>query len=184
MRRLIVGSMIAFGLVWPLAAGADQKDPDLDKLFAVLQTSDDPGALSNAHGEIWERWTRNKDSEFNALMEQGVILMGRRRLDEALEVFDGLVDIAPDYAEAWNKRATVHFLLGNLADSISDVDTTLDLEPRHFGALSGLGQIQLQRGDPEAALAAFEAALQVHPHLPGTRGIIKQLRRDLGRNSL
>ena len=69
--------MIAFGLVWPLAAGADQKDPDLDKLFAVLQTSDDPSALSNAHGEIWERWTRNEDSEFNALMEQGVILMLR-----------------------------------------------------------------------------------------------------------
>ncbi len=176
--------MIAFGLVWPLAAGADQKDPDLDKLFAVLQTSDDPSALSNAHGEIWQRWTNNDDQDYFALMQHGVELMERRRLDEALKVFDDLVDIAPNYAEAWNKRATVHFLLGNLADSIADVDVTLKLEPRHFGALSGLGQIELQRGQPEAALDAFEAALQVHPHLPGTRGIIERLRRDLGRNSL
>jgi tetratricopeptide (TPR) repeat protein len=184
MRRLIVGSMIAFGLVWPMAAGADQKDPRLDKLLAVLQTSSDPSELSAAHGEIWRLWIENDDQELFSLMEQGVVLMNRQRLDEALKVFDDLVDIAPDYAEAWNKRATVHFLLGNLADSIADVDTTLDLEPRHFGALSGLGQIQLRRGDAEAALSAFEAALRMHPHLPGARDIIRKLRRDLGRNSL
>ena len=184
MRRLIVGSMIAFGLVWPMTAGADQRDPRLDALFAVLQTSSDPSAWSAAHGKIWEIWTGHDDAELNSLMEQGIVLMSRRRLGEALKVFDDLVDIAPDYAEAWNKRATVHFLLGNLADSIADVDATLDLEPRHFGALSGLGQIQMQRGDPEAALSAFEAALRMHPHLPGTRGIIQQLRRNLGRNSL
>ncbi|MFT5181511.1 MAG: tetratricopeptide (TPR) repeat protein [Alphaproteobacteria bacterium] len=176
--------MIAFGLVWPLTAGADQKDPDLDKLFAVLQTSDDPSALSNAHGEIWRRWINNDDQDLSSLMQQGVVLMNGQRLGEALAVFDDLVGAAPDYAEAWNKRATVHFLLGNLADSIADVDATLDLEPRHFGALSGLGQIELQRGDLEAALAAFEAALRMHPHLPGTRDIIAKLRRDLGRNSL
>ena len=176
--------MIAFGLVWPLSAHADQKDPRLDELFAVLQTSSDPGALSAAHGEIWEIWTDNNDAELVSMMEQGIVLMGRRRLNEALNVFDDLVDVAPDYAEAWNKRATVHYLLGNLADSVADVDVTLDLEPRHFGALSGLGQIELLRGDPEAALSAFEAAVQMHPHMPGTRDIIQQLRRNLGRNSL
>ncbi len=176
--------MIAFGLVWPVSASADQNDPRLDELFAVLQTSNDPGALSTAHDEIWQRWISNDDEELFALMQQGVGLMNSRRLREALVVFDDLVDIAPDYAEAWNKRATVHFLLGNLADSIADVDVTLDLEPRHFGALSGLGQIELARGDPEAALSAFEAAVQVHPHLPGTRDLIERLRRSLGRNSL
>ena len=176
--------MIAFGLVWPISAGADQKDPRLDELFAVLQTSADPSALSTAHGKIWDIWTNNEDAELFSLMEQGITLMGRRRLHEALKVFDDLVDIAPNYAEAWNKRATVHFLLGNYADSIADVDATLDLEPRHFGALSGLGQIELKRGDPEAALSAFEAAVRMHPHLPGTRDLIRQLRRNLGRNSL
>ncbi len=176
--------MIAFGLIWPLTAHADQKDPRLDQLFAVLQTSNDPSALSAAHGQIWEIWINNVDQELFSLMEQGIILMNRQRLSEALKVFDDLVDIAPNYAEAWNKRATVHYLLGNLADSIADVDVTLDLEPRHFGALSGLGQIELLRGDPEAALSAFEAAVLVHPHLPGTRDIIQQLRRNLGRNSL
>ena len=176
--------MIAFGLVWPISAGADQKDPRLDELFAVLQTSADPSALSAAHGKIWEIWTNNEDAELFSLMEQGITLMGRRRLNEALKVFDDLVDIAPNYAEAWNKRATVHFLLGNYADSIADVDVTLDLEPRHFGALSGLGQIELKRGDPEAALSAFETAVRMHPHLPGTRDLIIQLRRNLGRNSL
>ncbi len=176
--------MIAFGLVWPLTAHADQKDPRLDELFAVLQTSNDPSALSAAHGEIWEIWINNDDQELFSLMEQGIILMNRQRLSAALKVFDDLVDIAPNYAEAWNKRATVHYLLGNYADSVADVDVTLDLEPRHFGALSGLGQIELIQGDPEAALTAFEAALRVHPHLPGTRDLIQQLRRNLDRNSL
>ena len=176
--------MIAFGLVWPVTASADQKDPRLDRLFAVLQTSEDASAVSAAHGEIWEIWTGNDDAELFSLMEQGILLMSTRKLNKALKVFDDLVDIAPEYAEAWNKRATVHFLLGNLADSIADVDATLDLEPRHFGALSGLGQIEMQRGDPEAALSAFEAAVQVHPHLSGTRSVIQQLRRNLGRNSL
>ena len=176
--------MIAFGLVWPLTTHADQKDPRLDELFAVLQTSGDPSALSAAHGEIWEIWINNDDAELFSLMEQGIVLMNRQRLPEALKVFDDLVDIAPNYAEAWNKRATVHYLLGNLADSVADVDVTLDLEPRHFGALSGLGQIELKRGDPEAALSAFEAAVRMHPHLPGTRDLIRQLRRNLGRNSL
>lgn len=184
MRRLFVGSIIAFGLVWPLSAAADQKDPRLDELFAVLQTSTDPGAVSVAHGQIWEIWTRNEDAELTALMEEGIVLMSRQRLNEALAIFDDLVDIAPDYAEAWNKRATVHFMLGNLADSAADVDATLDLEPRHFGALSGLGQIELLRGHPEAALSAFEAALRVHPHLPGTRHLIEELRRAVDRNSL
>ena len=184
MRRLIVGTMIAFGLVWPHGAGADQTDPRLDELFAVLQTSDDPAALWSAHNEIWQRWIDNDDETLAALMQQGIELMDQQRLGEALKVFDDLVDLAPNYAEAWNKRATVHFLLGNLADSAADVDVTLDLEPRHFGALSGLGQIELARGNPEAALEAFEAALRVHPHLPGTREIIEQLRRRLGRNSL
>ena len=177
--------MIAFGLVWPLGtAGADQTDPRLDQLFAVLQTSSDRSELSTAHGEIWDIWTGHDDAELFSLMEQGIVLMSTRQLDEALKVFDDLVEIAPDYAEAWNKRATVHFLLGNLADSIADVDVTLKLEPRHFGALSGLGQIEMQRGDPEAALSAFEAAVLVHPHLPGTRGIIQELRRRLSRQSL
>lgn len=184
MRRLIVGSMIAFGLVWPLSADADQNDPRIDHLFAVLQTSDDPSALSAAHAEIWRRWTSHDDEAYLALMQRGITLMDRRELNEALKTFDELVDIAPDYAEAWNKRATVHFMLGNYADSMADVDVTLNLEPRHFGALSGLGQIEIARGDADAALSAFEAALQVHPHLPGTRDVIERLRQGLGRNSL
>jgi len=184
MRRLLVGSMVVFALMWPLAAQADQNDPHLDEWFAVLQTSDDPAAVSTAHSEIWHIWIANDDADLQALMERGIALMTDERLDEALKLFDDLVDIAPDYAEAWNKRATVHFLLGNLGQSLADVDVTLRLEPRHFGALSGLGQIRLLQGDNEAALAAFEAALRVHPHLPGTQTLIDQLRRNLDRRSL
>jgi len=184
MRRLIVGSMIAFGLVWPLAARADQTDPRLDELFAVLQTSDDPAALWSANTEIWQIWISNDDAKLAKLMDRGIALMEQERFEAALRVFDDLVAVAPDYAEAWNKRATAHFLLGHLADSRADVDVTLKLEPRHFGALSGLGQIELLRGDPEAALAAFEAALRVNPHLPGTRTVIDHLRQELGRDSI
>src|SRR3546814_6374505 len=108
-------------------------------------------------------------------MRQGVGEMASRRLPDALHTFTTLVEDAPDFAEAWNKRATVHFLMGHLAESAADVAETLRLEPRHFGALSGLGQIELLRDDLEGALEAFRAALKVHPHLPGAAAAVERL---------
>ena len=178
------GLALAFALLLPQLAEADQNDPRLDRLFAVIQTTEEARQAHAAEQLIWAIWLEIDDPELAELMDRGVDAMRESRLTDALAEFDQLVEAAPGFAEAWNKRATVHYLLGNLDESIADVEETLALEPRHFGALSGLGQIQILRRDDAAALAAFEQALGVHPHLANTKGIVEALRRSVQGTSL
>ena len=95
--------------------------------------------------------------------------MSRRDYGSALETFEVMVGLAPDFAEGWNKRATVHWLLGNYQDSLDDIDKTLALEPRHFGALSGRGLVYINLEEWELALQAFDDALDVYPQMVGPR---------------
>ncbi len=173
----------AFALVaailLPQVAAADQNDPRLDRLFAVIQTTERTQQARAAEQAIWAIWFENDRPELAEIMQRGVDAMRERRLTDAVSDFSQLIEAAPDFAEAWNRRATAHFLLGNLDESIADVEETLELEPRHFGALSGLGQIQILKEDEAAALAAFEQALEVNPHLANTKGIVEALKRSV-----
>jgi tetratricopeptide (TPR) repeat protein len=161
-------------LLIPWVGQADQHDPALPSLFADLQGADAVEARS-IEEQIWTAWFRTSDRVSTSLLDEGTVLMSQRRWQEALDRFDQLVVRSPGFAEAWNKRATVHFLLGDLEESVVDIQRTLALEPRHFGALSGLGQIYLQLDQPEAALRAFEAALAIHPNLLGVRHQVEEL---------
>ena len=105
--------------------------------------------------------------------------MSQARFPVALERFDRMVEQAPDFAEGWNKRATLHYLMGNFRASVLDIQRTLDLEPRHFGALSGLGLIYDAVDQPAAALRSFEAAFAINPHLRSIEQRIIELRRQL-----
>jgi tetratricopeptide (TPR) repeat protein len=105
--------------------------------------------------------------------------MAAEQLPVALDYFNRLVTLAPDFAEAWNKRATVYYLMGDYRASVLDIERTLELEPRHFGALSGLGLIYDAIEEPAAALRSFEAAVAINPHLDSTRQRIDALRRQL-----
>jgi tetratricopeptide (TPR) repeat protein len=112
-------------------------------------------------------------------MAAGMEAMAEGELAKAIEAFDVVVELDPGFAEGWNRRATAHFLAGNDEASIGDIRRVLALEPRHFGALSGLGMILARSGQPQAALRAFEAALAVNPHLVGARIQVEALRRAL-----
>ncbi len=184
MRTFVLLLTLAAPLLVLTPAAADQDDPRLDSLFAVLHTTDSQARARAVERAIWQAWTDHGETVPNEAMQRGIAAMGVRRLDDALEIFSELVELAPDYAEAWNKRATVHFLLGQLDQSVADVDRTLSLEPRHFGALSGLGQIRLAQRDLEAALQAFEQAQRVNPHLVGNQQIIDTLRERVLGNEL
>lgn len=168
-----------------LPAAADQRDPRLDGLFADLQRT---GSMSEAEtivAEIWIRWTAfDSDSRASSLMAVGMQMMGDGRLESAERVFTELVGIHPDHAEAWNKRATVRFMRGDDAGSRRDIARVIELEPRHFGALSGLGMINVRRGDLTGALQAFEAALRVNPHMPQATDMVTRLRKRLGGRAL
>ncbi len=112
-------------------------------------------------------------------MQSGIDDMSRRNLPAALEAYHQVVAIAPDFAEGWNKRATVHYLMGNLNQSLKDIARTLELEPRHFGALSGRGLVYAKLDDLERALDSFEAAVAVNPQMIGPRINAEAIRQVL-----
>jgi tetratricopeptide (TPR) repeat protein len=101
-----------------------------------------------------------------------------------VDTFSEVIKLEPDLAEAWNKRATVYYLMGEYEASVRDIERTLALESRHFGALSGLGFIYLSHGEDRAAIEAFEAALEINPYLPGARTRVEELRRRQRRKAI
>ena len=164
----------------PLAAHADQTDPRLDDLFATLKSTADKNLASEVQQEIWDKWTSfDADPKIDAQMREGVRLMESGSLRQAEAVFGDLAGAAPDFAEAWNKRATVRFLMGDFNGSKSDIARTLALEPRHFGALSGLGMIHAHEGNFDNALLAYKAAARQNPHMFQVEKIIRQLQKKL-----
>jgi len=161
------------------AASGDQKDPQLDALFAQLQNPDSSDVRAT-EAEIWRRWLASGDDRIDGLMDGGVSAMNARDYAAALAAMNTIVEAAPDFAEGWNKRATLYWMMGDYEASIDDIDRTLALEPRHFGALSGLAMIRDAQGQPDRALEAFDRALAVHPHMAGADIRRQMLERQLG----
>lgn len=162
----------------PQSASADQKDARLDPLFERLRTTDNPAEAQLVEALIWQIWTESGDAAVDSLMELGLGAMQSGNLPGALELFDAVTAQKPDFAEGWNKRATVLYMLGAYVKSKEDVTRVLALEPRHFGALSGLGLIELELNRPDEALTAFEQALKLHPHLAGAKARVEALKRQ------
>lgn len=167
---LLASSMLTF---------ADQTDRRLDGLFVQLRATEDPELGAVLTEKIWDIW-RHTDNEAAAkLMEQSTHAMVLEHYDDALAVLDEVVKTAPEYAEGWNTRATVLYLMGDYSASAIDVRRTLALEPRHFGAWSGLGLIYMHVGDERAALEAFTKALEWNPHLHGSRHNLEMIKKHL-----
>lgn len=146
----------------------------------VRRLGDDDEEVRAAAGDaIWQIWSRSGDAAIDRLFARGVEHMQQQELDEALKVFDEIVRRKPAFAEGWNKRATVLFLLGENERSLRDCDEVLKRNPQHFGALSGAGQIHLRLGQLEQALAFFRRALDVNPNLDGIRQVIPLIEQQL-----
>jgi predicted Zn-dependent protease len=151
--------------------------PRLDALFRRLaENADDPLAFE-IEDEIWEAWTSHPDPDLAARMNLAIAAIAASDHDRGRTILNDLVARAPDYAEAWNKLATLEFLAGRDQDSVAAIARTLELEPRHFGAISGFAQICLRNGDPGSARLAFEAALRINPRLTAVRIAIDELNR-------
>jgi tetratricopeptide (TPR) repeat protein len=178
-RLYLAALAISLLLAAPGAAMARQDDPSLDGLFQRLKTVEDPVAAQALQEAIWQAWVFSPEREETQLMLQGIRAMQERRLQDALAIFTELCRQAPNFAEAWNKRATVNWLLDDYDASVADIGRTLALEPRHWGALSGLGMIETERGNYAAAVRAYERALDVNPHLSDMRLELERLRKIL-----
>ncbi len=180
MRAVLqIATAVLFSLCVASPGAADQTDVRLEGLFADLLDAPGPAEAQPIEGAIWSIWVQSNDGAVRALMQDGIEAMSRRDYSRALGKFEQMVAIAPDFAEGWNKRATVHYLMGNYEKSLDDVAKTLALEPRHFGALSGRGLIYVELEDERRALDAFEAALAIHPNLTSAAINAEALRKRL-----
>lgn len=170
--------LLAATLVLALCAGpaaAAQDDPRLDALFARLVATQDEAEAQVIESFIWTIWLEAHDDTLNQIMAQGTRDMQVGDLDSAIDRFTNLIEMAPDFAEAWNKRATVYYMIGRYDDAIEDCMQVLAREPRHFGALSGLGLIYQARGEDAEALAWYRRALEQNPHMPGIAQRVEDL---------
>ncbi len=149
----------------------------------LVQALRDPDAVVRALAEqsLWQVWGRSGDPEVDALFQQGLEQMQGRGIDAAIQTFSEVIRRKPEFAEGWNKRATLYYMRGDFDKSLADCDEVIKRNPVHFGALSGYGLIYLQLGQPERALQYFERALAVDPNLDQIQAAVEALRGALSR---
>ncbi len=170
---------LMFCLLAPFGLRADQNDATLDTLFARLQATADANEAAVIEQSIWTAWIDHENAEIGKRMSIGINAMNRGAFKLSILAFGETVKIDPGFAEGWNKRATAYYLLGKYEDSVFDIQKTLALEPRHFGALSGLGLIYSAIGKDRAALKVWEKALTINPQMPGIKARVDELRQNL-----
>lgn len=146
-------------------APAVAKPETLDDMFIELRRAKSSAAAAGVAGRIKERWSRSDSATVDLLMQWAGEAMDRKEWPVAQDFLDQVVVLKPEFAEGWNRRATMHYLAGNLPKSMADIERTLALEPRHFGALSGMAAIFMDIGKKEQALAAYRRVLDVYPQL-------------------
>jgi tetratricopeptide (TPR) repeat protein len=151
------------------------REESLDRLFASLRKASGEEAAKATEEKIWELWSRSDSATAEVLLGQAVVAMGAADNAASLEILDRIIAAYPTYGEAWNKRATLHFMIGNYKTSLSDIEKVLDLEPRHFGALAGRGMIYQRQGKWSEALSAFREALSMNPNMVGVKNAVQEL---------
>ena len=152
----------------------------LEELFQQLRTTESQAEIELLQADIWQVWLDTGEPESNQWMAQGLTAMSDQEYDEAIDLFTQIIEAHPQYAEGWNKRATAYYLRGNYKASIDDIERTLALEKRHFGALSGLVSIYRTIGDDRGALRTLERLADIMPADGAVQQQIQQLRGELG----
>ncbi len=154
--------------------GAD-KTRGLDFLFGALKAAPDEASAKHVEARIWALWMQTPSDTTALLMMRAKAAMDAQQTDVALKLLDAVIKLRPDYVEGWNRRATLYYLRNDYVHSLHDIEQVLVREPRHFGALAGLGMIMQDIGDEKRALDAFRKALAVNPHLEKVPELVKTL---------
>ncbi|BCG70305.1 hypothetical protein MesoLj113a_14630 [Mesorhizobium sp. 113-1-2] len=155
------------------------KQARLDKLFSDLKRERNEKAAERIAGNIWSEWFQSGSASIDLMMLWSQKAMDNQKFDVALDFLDQVVTLQPTYAEGWNRRATVHFMMKNYGKSMADIDRTLQLEPRHFGALSGLAQIMALTGHKQSALEAWQKVLAIYPMMRSAQDQVATLSEEL-----
>src|SRR6201995_4847082 len=151
------------------------KTRGLDFLFGALKAAPDEVSAKHVEARIWAIWMQTPSDTAALLMVRAKAAIDAQQLDVALKLLDATIKLRPDYVEAWNRRATLYYVKNDFARSLADIQQVLVREPRHFGALAGLGMIMQDLGDDKRALDAFRKALAINPHLERVPDLVKTL---------
>jgi len=177
----IVGLMAFATLLFASVATvqAASNTVDLDRLFEKLAQSESPEQAAVIEEGIWQAWAQSGSATVDLVMLRGVKALTQQEYAISLDMFSTAIELAPDYAEAWNKRATLYYVIDDYDAAIADVTQVLALEPRHWAALMGLAVMFDDLGRKEPALGAYRAALEINPQLDDAQAAIKRLKVDV-----
>jgi tetratricopeptide (TPR) repeat protein len=151
----------------------------LDKLFADLKRERNERAAERVASRINDLWIQSGSASIDLMMGWSKDAMDKKKFDVALDFLDQVVTMDPDFAEGWNRRATAHFMMNNYAKSMADINRTLVLEPRHFGAIAGMAQILKATNHKDAALDAWQRVLEIYPMMRSAQTEVATLSEEL-----
>jgi tetratricopeptide (TPR) repeat protein len=161
------------------AVGHANPTQNLDFLFGALKVAPDDASAKAIEERIWAQWVVSRSDTTNLLMTRVKTAIEAQDTDLALRLLDAIIKIKPDYIEAWNRRATLYYMKKDYGHSLADLRQVLKREPRHFGALSGLGLIMQDIGDDKQALEVYRRALAVYPRLQRIPDVVKTLQEKV-----
>ena len=172
MKKILT---IIFLFLTTATLNANDRNVELDKLFSELKKNI-PSSSSGIAQKIWMLWsTHPTDQKLTSILDEGSRLIQDRQLDRAINVFTEAIELDPTWAEAWNKRATVFYMVGEFQKSQDDIDKVLELENRHFGALAGQGMVNIQLRNYEKAILSYKKAQEIYPSMQSVEIMIKQI---------
>ena len=175
---------ILFFLFFIGYVNADERVIKLENLFNDLKI-DNISRSTEAEKKIWKIWSTHPNSQkLTNMLAEGTDLVNNQKLNEAIDVFSKVIELDPNWAEAWNKRATVFYLIGEYQKSQNDIDKVLDLENRHFGALAGQGLVNIELQNYEKAIESYKKAKEIYPYMKSPDIMIKQIKRLIKKQSI
>ncbi len=182
IKKFFIIIILNFGFISNLYS--DDQKSELNKLFEKLKVEN--ASLSfETEQKIWKMWsTHPSDQKLTEMLSKGSDLVNNQKLNEAIIIFSKVIDLDPDWAEAWNKRATVLYLIGEYQESQNDIDKVLKLEERHFGALAGQGLVNIQLKNYEKAIMSYEKAKKIYPTMKSPDIMIKQIEELIKNQSI
>ena len=178
MKKLL--GIMVLGLLFLNNVNAEERESELNNLFKQLKNSEATKAIE-IENKIWKIWSIHPSSDrrgyrLTELLAQGSFLMDKQELNRAYEIFSQIILVDPNWSEAWNKRATVLYLLGRYQQSQKDIDEVLKLEKRHFGALSGQGLVQTELKNYEKAINSYKEVQKIYPSMQAPKVMIPRLK--------
>ena len=173
-----------FLIIYPLNLVADERVIKLDKLFNDLRI-DNKSISAKVEKKIWKIWsTHPNNKRLTNMLAEGTDLVNNQKLNEAIIKFSNVIELDPNWAEAWNKRATVFYLIGEYQKSQNDIDKVLGLEKRHFGALAGQGLVNIELQNYEKAIKSYQDAMKIYPTMNSGKIMIKRIKELIKKQSI